>query len=235
MKQRLLKISLPDDVRLYSSVLREMVAKDSSLSAEFFHYKKDEGSSVSRPANGQPVIRFIGGKTWVGMISTGDGDLPEQLFNSGLPHVIQAAFSATKKPNKIQINDLSMHVCDHHNPSQWFVREMVVKRRTKNARTEDLTALYENRLRKSILRQSEELGVDLDDDFPLAVTEVIRPRGLRLVTSTGPTNEYAELADIRFSTSLDFKGMWFAGNLTARGYGRIIRDPEQYSDKKEAV
>ena len=38
------------------------------------------------------------------------------------------------------------------------------------------------------------------------------------------TNEYVTLVDAKLMIHAELKGMWFLGNLTARGYGRVIQD-----------
>jgi hypothetical protein len=223
---------------MYPSRFRELLAREADLPSDFFHYS-DEGC----PKPGLPPIRVIGGRRWLGVLVTGADARANHLFDAAIApsiKIVSQEFGGRVVP--IRVENPAMDVTDKRYPQNWWVREMAIKRRSEKARDSDLVPLIEKRLRRSILTQAKAIGVDLDPDFPLMVTEAIRPRGLRLVTTAGQTNEFVTLVDVNFSTTLDFEGFWFAGNLTARGYGRIGREladlsvnfrAEQHHERKE--
>lgn len=226
--QTLLRIALPADVRVFPSQFRERLAKDGDLPASFFHY------DAGRPMTGTPTVRIVGGKTWVGILACGANQY--DLVSEAMTPAVRA-LNLQGRVLRTAIETFEFGVADSHLPQTYFIREMTIKRRHVAARLADDRDLVTERLRQGLIRQFCENEFYVPDDFPLMVTEVIRPRGLHLKTANGKSNEYVTLLDAQFVTPLNLSGFWFAGNLTARGYGRIIRDAGQFvaAPSKEAA
>lgn len=225
-KQTILKIRLPEGARIYPSRFRELLAKQNDLPEGFFHYEN------GRPRNGLPETQVVGGKGWVGVLASGDAQ--RAIVAQATGTAIRAASAELGgRPVQVAIEDIEFAVRDGHMPITYFIREMAIKRRHPGARTADVRDLIERRLRQALARQAESAGLDMPVDYPLQIAEVTRERGLRLETASGMTNEYVHLVDASFSTTLVLSGIWMCGNLTARGYGRIIRDVGQFSTPLE--
>lgn len=123
----------------------------------------------------------------------------------------------------VEERELGINAC--HGPVRYWIREMAIKRRTdvrRKASTHDLVASI---LLRDIEAQASRFGLDLPtrDQLDLSV-EVVSEKGLRLQTTAGVTNEYVHLVNASFDIHAELRGIWFAGNLTSRGYGRIGRD-----------
>lgn len=218
-RQTLLRIELPEDVRLYPQRFRELISKESAgaLPPAIFH--AEEGGT---PATGMPSVRIIGGRRWVGVL-TDDAHAP--LVYEVMGAAVRAAISVAQRPlaTRIEEHHLRIRPCQH--PVRYWIREMALKRRTPAARAADLSALVRARLLSGIARMAARYGIDCPTDDQLEVdVDLRRHLGLRLSTTTGPTNEFVTLVDASFTLHAELKGLWFAGNLTARGYGRIGRD-----------
>ena len=217
--QTLLRIALPDDVRVFPSQFRERLAKEGGLPESFFHYE------AGRPMKGTPTVRIVGGKTWLGILASGT-DQYDIVAEAMKPAV--RALELQGRVLRTSLETFEFGVEDTHLSQTYFIREMALKRRHPAARLADDRDLVTERLRQGLIRQFCENNFYVPDDFPLMVTEVIRPRGLHLKTADGKSNEYVTLLDAQFVTPLKLSGFWFAGNLTSRGYGRIIRDAGQF-------
>jgi hypothetical protein len=219
-EQTLLKLSLPTGTRMYASRLRELLARDCDLPPEFFHRNGNGGT-----LQGSPTIRTVGGKGWVGVL--GDGNLGEKLVEMA---TIPALRSVQKEIGAVVPIRLEQHLPQIEKLetiAMYWVRELVVKRRSQKLREAEPEMLAELVVMNGLKRTSEYFGLDvslLETDCLFRVEEVIRPRGLRICTTSGETNEYATLMDVKFSLNRKLLGFWFAGNLTSRGYGRIGRD-----------
>ena len=223
--QTLLRIALPDDVRVFPSQFRERLAKTEDLPASFFHY------DAGRPMPGSPTVRIVGGKTWLGILASGADQY--DLVSVAMKPALRA-LDLQGRVLRTTVETFDFAVEETHLPQTYFIREMAIKRRHPAARLADERDLVTDRLRQALIRQFDENGFGVPEDFPLMVTDVIRPRGLHLKTANGQSNEYVTLLDARFAAPLKLLGFWFAGNLTARGYGRIIRDVGQLGAKQPA-
>ncbi|MGF6440142.1 type IV CRISPR-associated endonuclease Csf5 [Paraburkholderia youngii] len=216
-KQTLLRIRLPEGERLYVSDFREAMAKQVGIQPELFHYG-DNG----KPAPGIPHVHFVGGKSWVGILA--DEERTPLLYDV-MGSAVRAAQALTGKLLPAGIEEITLGLRLQHWPTRYFVREMAIKRRTKKSRESGFDELVKDRLTKSLARQAQEYGIHLPSEEQLAIeVSVIRPRGLRLSTTSGLTREYVMLTDVSFTIHAKLTGIWQAGSLTARGYGRIGRD-----------
>ncbi|WP_420213417.1 type IV CRISPR-associated endonuclease Csf5 (plasmid) [Burkholderia aenigmatica] len=217
-KQTLLRIGLPADTQIYVSRYRELLAKEAGASAALFHYSAENKT----PAPGIPGVRVVGGKRWLGILAD------EQ--NAGV--VYESMGAAVRAASQLAGQNIPVHVEEHelslkpcHEPRQYWVREMVLKRRSPSARGSDLEDLVRRRLVAGIERMAAYYGIDCPTDEQLGIeVEVKRNIGLRLSTVDGPTNEWVTLVDVAFTAHLELDGFWFVGNLTSRGYGRVGRD-----------
>lgn len=218
MNQTLARITLPEGKKLYASRFRELLAKQ-DLPPAFFHRAAD-GHSLEE----QPTIRVVGGKSWVGIV--GDGENGERLINTALGPAIRAVSQAVDSCVPVRLETHLPVIETSEYPCRYWVREMVIKRRTKARRetpNEDIAA-YE--IMRGLNNGAKRFNLDvslLSSDLVFRVESVHRPRGLRISTTSGDTDEYATLMDVEFILNRKLTGFWFAGALTSRGYGRIGR------------
>lgn len=237
MKQKLLKCSLPPGVRMFPNTLREALARTNRLPPLFFGYDPETGQPLcqaprgpeARPTAAQlanpaaiPPIRVVGGATWVGILAT--GKIGESMFDDAIGPAIAAVTAHCKAPVPVQIVEPTLSLEGTEYPQAYWVRELVLKKGARRQIDDSARiAVVQQRIATAIATQALALGMDCPPEslLDIRVSEVIRPRGLQLVTSNGPTRQYAMLADVRFYANATLRGYWFAGNMTARGYGRI--------------
>ena len=237
MKQYLLRFSLPSGVRMYPNVLREALARSNTLPPEFFGYDPETGkplcekplSADKTPTQAQlanpkaiPPIRIVGATTWVGILAT--GEQAKQLLDAATMPAIAAVTAHCKQPVPVQVEEHDLSIASQEWPTEYWVREMVIKKGLATARDEETQmAVIKRRLEASLMAQADHYGMDCPPEslLDIRITEIVRSRGLQIVGSDGPTPQYAALFDVRFLAHAALKGFWFAGNLTARGYGRI--------------
>ena len=220
MKQSLLRINLPRGKTLYASRFRELLARECNLPPAFFH-RAEGGNTLGGP----PVIRIVGGKSWVGIL--GDGTKGAELVESATGGAIRVVQKELGVNTPVGLETHTMKVEATETLYRYWVREMVIKRRRKNRREADIEQLAESIILKNLKDAADRSGLDgslMENDLLFRVEQVRRPRGLRISTTTGDTNEFATLVDVEFSINRNITGIWFAGNLTSRGYGRIGRD-----------
>lgn len=168
-----------------------------------------------------PSVRFVGGRRWVGILANPGF---EQLLFDVMGMAAQAVGQATGRVSSTQIERHTMAVAQRFDLSEYWIREMAIKRRTKARRDAPLEAIVKEVILRDIECQANRFGLDLPprDQIDLFV-DISRHLGLRLQTTAGITNEYVTLVDASFHVNLHLAGNWFAGNLTSRGYGRIGR------------
>lgn len=253
MHQTLIRINWPKGVSCYAHTFREALAKSELLPSEFFHYgntidawevtksvvdgKLQVTSRVqitktfekAIPLNGRPPVRIVGGKTWVGVIA--DPGREDMV----LPHIAAILAVATKianSPVKIQVEQHEFNINYTEHPVKYMLREMVIARRNEKARSEDLSKLVTERIWGGA-SGGNHYGIDgtcaafgfeppskemLDIKvFPL------KNIGMALRPADGKSNEYMSLVDAEIWMNANLAGIWQVGNLTARGYGRIIK------------
>ena len=224
MKQSLLKITLPKGVELRGSEFREMLAKETDLPEEFFHYengapKGSTNGSVNQ-ADALPPICILSGKGWVGILAQpGHEDLIELATGKAMRVVNKRLNTACK----VEFQNPEFGCAPKDIASTYWVREMVMKRRTPEARAASIESLVEKRIISGLERYADAYGIVLPslDKIELQVTQCIRPRGLAIRTTGGTTKEYATLVDVEIKAFVELKGIWMLGNLTSRGYGRV--------------
>ena len=215
--QTLLRISLPGGVTLYPSHFREIVARLPGMPAALFH-RDDKGKTI----NERPGIRFVGGLSWVGLLADSQ---QEPLLTAVAGAAILAVSAFANHPCKVQIESLKFGLKLSYAPQMYWVREMAIKRTSPKARAQEVDSLIAARALTSIEGTCEKYGFDCPtgDQLEISTVEVIHERGMNLETSTGLTGMFVHLVDAVIMVHADLDGMWFAGNLTARGYGRLIR------------
>lgn len=216
-KQTLLRIGLPHGVRVYPSEFREMLAKVPSMPNALFHRDK-EGETL----NERPGIRVAGAVGWVGLVADEENKM---LLREATGAAILAVSERTGRSCDVKIEEHDFNIKPTNEPRMYWIREMVIKRRT-NARTQDVSTLVQARTLSSIEAICEKYGFDCPtaEQLDIQTVEVVHDRGMRLQTTTGVTNMWVTLVDTRVMIHADLAGHWFVGNLTSRGYGRIIKD-----------
>ena len=171
---------------------------------------------------GAPAIRTVGARTWVGLLAEGGH---EDVLLKVMGSALRAASHECRSllPLKIEQHELSLQRRDE--PVRYFLREAAIKRRTDISRASDIETLIENRVYSAIESTCGRFGMDCPtkDDLGILVSEV-EYQGLRLQTTTGVTDEYVALVNARVLIYAELKGFWFVGNLTSRGYGRLMPD-----------
>jgi hypothetical protein len=217
-KQTLLRIGLPPGTRLYPSEFREMLAKLPDMPSALFHVDENRVS-----LNGRPGIRVAGAAGWVGLVADADNKL---LLREATGAAIMAVSQRIGQSCKVEIEEHDFGLKQQNEPKIYWVREMAIKQRHQSAREKAPETLIEERVLSSIEATCAKYGMDCPtaEDLGVKTVEAIRPRGLRLQTTAGLTNEYVMLVDAKVMVHADLDGMWFVGNLTSRGYGRIIKD-----------
>lgn len=215
--QTLLRISLPEGVTLYASHFREMLAKLPGVPAALFH-RDGEGKTI----NERPGIRVVGAAGWVGLLADSE-HAPLVTDVAGAAILAVSAFA--NQPCRVQIEHLNAGIKLSHAPQMYWVREMAIKRKSAKARNQEVGALIAERALTSIEATCEKYGFDCPTAVQLEINtiEIVRERGMNLETSTGLTGMFVHLVDAVITVHADLDGMWFVGNLTARGYGRLIR------------
>lgn len=248
MNQYLLRFSLPQGKQMRANELREALARTNSLPPEFFSYdsatgqpirqiaraarkdkeknRRDEVPAPTEQQQGNPLavpgVRFIGGKTWVGVLAT--GEQYKSLLDQAVVPAIHALTSHCACPVPVEMDEREFSIKASGAPVRYWVREMVIKKGgSRDMDPAALRALIKCRIEEGLRRQASASMLDCPSTslLEVRVREAHRPRGLRLVTQQGATNQYAMLVDVEFSMFAELKGFWFCGNLTARGYGRI--------------
>ena len=215
--QTLLRISLPDGVTLYASHFREMLARLPGVPAALFH-RDGEGKTI----NERPGIRFVGESGWVGLLADSEN---EPLVTAVTGAAILAVSAFANRPCKVQIERLNFGLKLSHSPQIYWVREMAIKRKSPKARAQEVGSLIAERALTSLEATCDKYGFDCptDQQLQISTVEIVRERGMNLETSTGLTGMFVHLVDAVIVVHADIDGMWFVGNLTARGYGRLIK------------
>ena len=242
MKQHLLRFALPEGKRVYPADLREALARQNTLPPAFFCYDAETGKPQrqlrrsdrnveptrpptemeSRNPSAIPGIRIVGGTTWCGVLAD---EHNKDLLTSAIPTLLTTVTQLAGKPVPVDISEYEVAIKELENIQlAYFCRELVIKKDGCNTLSDDEVGdLAKSRIEQAIVRQAHhnKMICPSDSQLGIYVTDVLRPRGLKLVTTTGPTNQHALLVDIKFMANVKLNGFWFAGNLTARGYGRI--------------
>jgi len=223
-KVLVLRIGITGHSRLHVSRFRELVAKVIGEAPALFHRDPD-----GKPSKGIPKVRFIGGKTWVGVAF--DEELSDLLYqHMGL--ILQSVSSETGSVARAEVETHTIDCTVDNIPRSYWIRELVLKRRGPEALDMEINYLIEKRVLKGLVTFDRHHGLmEMPDDWfdtklhlSFELVDVIRPRGLRIQTTTGTTNEYATLVDVGFVCCANLEGIWSVGNLTSRGYGRILKN-----------
>ncbi|KKI36121.1 hypothetical protein VI03_25455 [Burkholderia vietnamiensis] len=222
-KQTLLRISLPPNAHLYPSRFRELLAKEvarNQLPWTLLH-SSDQGI----PLPGMPGVRVVGGHRWLGLLAD---EAHTPLLYQAMGSAVQAVTQMLGANASVEVEQRELSLTPLQTPERYWIREMVLKRRSPAARNSDLEELAQRRLVSGIERMARQYGIDCPTQEQLGiVVSVRRNLGLQLSTTNGPTSEWVTLVDMEFMIHAKLGGYWFAGNLTSRGYGRIGRNLAQ--------
>jgi hypothetical protein len=224
-KQTVLRIGLPDGMRLYPSQFREMLAKIPELPNALFH-RDEKGQTI----NERPGIRVAGATGWVGLIAD---ENCSKLLREAAGAAILAVGGYTGRPCPVQIEEFDFNLKRLMEPKIYWIREMAIKRMRPRALAMDTESLIAERTLKSIEAACDMYGIECPtvDELGIKTVEVVHEQGLRVQTTNGPTNLFCTLVDAKVMIHGDLEGFWFVGNFTSRGYGRIIRPrPGMYFD-----
>lgn len=246
--QYLLRLRLPKGQKFYAGDFREALAKTNTLPPEFFGYDPETrrpackaptqkpGQEKRAPTayeashpSAAPSIRIVGANGWLGILANQES---KALMQAAIPAAMDVVLARFNKPIPVQMETHQLELTTLQYARPYWVREMVIKKGGyKGMPEQELHDLIKRRIQQSIAQQSMDYALDCptEEQMGIFIAGADRPRGLRLVTSNGATNQYAALVDVKFYANLELLGFWFAGNLTARGYGRIGLDLGEFS------
>ena len=214
--QTLLRIGVPRGKRVFPSQFRELLAKQPGLPNELFH--RDEAGQTK---NERPGIRVAGAVGWIGLVA--DPGFESHVY-SAAQACIQVATQLSGQPAAVGIEQHEFGLRPSNEPIRYWIREMTLKRRHKRALEKSVEDLISERALQAINATCSRYGFDCptDEQLGVMVVQTHRPRGMYLQTTSGVTEEAVTLVDAEVLIHANLKGLWFAGNLTSRGYGRII-------------
>jgi len=229
---------------LWPARFRELLAREGErrgLPGELFRSK--DGRTT-------PPVHVIGARGWVGLVGTGSDGIG--LVESVLPGVLKILQEARGTPVAVQLMEHEKSILPSNRVHTYWIREMVFRKRSVRhpPREEDLPRLIKESVLSGLYRSAgwlwrpdrpDEARVHPDADafmdvpnLELDVLDILRPRGLQIVTSDGgPCGEYATLCDVQIGLNANLQGVWQVGALTARGYGRIVRQIPRLSLHQE--
>lgn len=218
MDQHLLKITLPHSQAIFPAEFRELLAKIPNLPNALFH-RDEAGETI----NHIPGIRVVGGAGWVGIVADEEN---EPLLRMATAPAIMAVSNKLGVACPVVIERRKFALMPIQTVKRYYVREMVIKKGLRGTPTkEHVDEIVARRIVESIERTCARYGWDCPTAEAMGiVVDQTDHKALRLVTTTGITNQYVALLNTTVYMHLDLDGIWFAGNLTARGYGRIIAD-----------
>ncbi|MBE7540620.1 MAG: hypothetical protein HS122_19705 [Opitutaceae bacterium] len=210
--------------QLYPNEFRELLARAGDgnplLPSAFFHCGPD-----GVPLPGKPDIRIVGGKSWVGIL---DQTGRNPLFDGAVGAATRIVAQHYGQPVTIQVEapKFGANIDAEGGFSGgrgYFVRDMAIKRRGKGRRNMDDRELARRILLDGIGEIANRYGFDVPPESTLNLRiHDFRCIGLRLGTTRGVTNEYVSLVNAEITMNCDLSGIWQAGSLQSRGYGRIV-------------
>ena len=169
-----------------------------------------------------PGVRIVGGTSWVGVLADSHH---KALLDAAVVPAIEIVSSVCKAPVPVEMMayDHSIEALEY--PVAYHLREVVLKKGTQRDMPEDeQNEVLKRRIARGLFAQARLYGLDCptDEQLGIQIAEVIRPRGLQIVTTSGVSKQFAALMDVRFFAHAKLNGFWFVGNLSSRGYGRVI-------------
>ena len=232
--QTLLKIRIEEAP--FPQDFRSVLAKECTLSPQFFH-RDEEGNTK----NGEPLIRIMGWKGWVGVLASGDEGM--EILRVSLREILPVVAREFGVPKIEMTHSWQRAFPLSSGQEHYFVPALVVKCRTPRRKSSDEKKLAEDVLRSSLVRTAKTNGINpdlfTDSSFRMEVESVLpaTPLGIRRSTPEGPrmTSEEARKMRVVFKMNRSLQGHWFVGNLTSRGYGRIVQLHDEDSAKPRVV
>lgn len=229
-QQNLLRFKLGHQAQpLYAQGFKDLTARyfqgNLTTGETLFHFRD------GKPINTKPDIRFVGGKTWVGVLS--DKGNTELLVN----HVADFSRILSKhsgRPVPMTLEELDFDAQLATVPSIYYFRDVAVRRSKGWKGT--LEDLFINRLTRALRSYRDTRNLDLPGSHESAKADAqaivdrlqiqvheIASVGMRLTVAAGDTYEYMHLLNGKFSMYCDLSGIWQIGNLQSRGHGRIVK------------
>jgi hypothetical protein len=163
---------------------------------------------------------MLGGKQWVGILA--DQSHAELVYDV-MGRAVHVVSQRIGKPVRPSLEEHDFGIERLHTPKRYWIREMALKRRHPGSRQAEVQELVSQRLLQGLTRAADHYSLDCPSLDELGLFMVVtRHIGMPLSTTTGITKEYVTLVNAEVLLHADLSGFWFAGNLTSRGYGRII-------------
>lgn len=216
MRQTLLRLSLPRGRTFWPDELRTAVARQDAKVPPLFMGRDAAGHSLSFPP-----IRFVGAKTWVGVLAAPGHEV---LLLTHVGAVISAATQTLGTALPVELEEHELLIERSHTPMRYRANNVAFKKRSNSARTRSTGELFAERLVQSLERQAAQFGMDcpMADEIEVANVCIERELPMDLKTDQGVTREKVSLLPrVEFTMFAKLSGLWFAGNLSSRGYGRI--------------
>lgn len=217
MHQTLLRMSLPNGRTLWPDELRAVVARQDKLIDPLLMGRDEHGRTLPNPP-----VRFVGSRKWVGLVANPGF---EDLLYAHTGVVIKAASQQLGVPVPVVVEEHELRLSRSHTPSFYAALNVAFKRRNETARGMPEAELFVDRLRKGLERQAMLFGIDcpMGDELEIDNVRIDRQLGMGLKTDRGLTGEAVTLlTKVEFTMFAELRGFWFAGNLSSRGYGRIV-------------
>lgn len=217
--QHLLRLTLQPGALIYASRFRELLAKSEQLPNAFFHLD-DAGETIKA----LPGIRIVGGRGWVGILAN---ESDRQLLYSAVGPAISVVTNELRVPVQAHIEQIEVGVAATQFPVEYWVRELVIRRRRKWVQDLPLEQVVSRTILRGLETFAEQSGLILPtvEQLELDNLEISKHLYLPLQTRHGTSAfEHANLVDAKFTLFAELKGHWVVGNFQSRGYGRIGRD-----------
>lgn len=217
MHQTLLRYQLPPGTRIYPNQFRELVAKQDIKNPAVFHRDERGQSLVDLPA-----LCFVGATNWVGILAQPNED---DLLNSIIGPATMALSKHLNTSIPISIEQLQVKAEKRFEPVKYRLREIALKRRYETTQKRPVDELIRDRILSGLERLAGKFCIDLPSADFLDVDVNIRiERGVQLQVTGKMTKAFVHVVDADIEMNVDLGGMWMVGNLTSRGYGRLIKE-----------
>lgn len=217
MQQTLLRMSLPKGQPLWPDELRTLVARQDKLVDPLLMGRDNQGRTLHNPP-----VRFVGSQQWVGLVANPGH---EDLLHAHIGAVIKAVSQHLGTPLPVTVEQRELSLVRDQVPRVYAAMHVALKRRHESARNRPVEELFVERLRDGLERQASQFGLDcpMGDELEIGNVRIERQLGMYLKTDQGVTGEAVTLlSKVEFTMFTKLRGFWFAGNLSSRGYGRLV-------------
>jgi hypothetical protein len=202
-------------------------------SHEIFHYAAD-GTPLP---GGMPLFRIHSHKNEIQVIAL--GEYAAAVFQSFVPTIHKGLENETNEIPSISITEDDISVTQANIPYLYVAHGVILDRGLKACeKFEKMTDLQRREkahavLCRGLIRQADELGLDLPEDLPeLSAIELekVHPRAPIVIARNGLVQQHGISARIHFTWEAKISGSWAVGGLSSKGHGRIWYLPQVACD-----